>query len=136
MSSDQYADDRVYLREDTRYVALPIDLAHPGRGGWLYVQADQAAAEPLPGWYDAELAEDGDDLRDLALPDPSDDEIAAVVEQHTGPIGVARFEYDHDHNPTQHRDGRPPWCSVCRRTMTGAYVAPGSSWQRRHGGRS
>ena len=23
-----------------------------------------------------------------------------------------------DHNPTQHRDGKPPWCPVCRLTAT------------------
>jgi hypothetical protein len=25
----------------------------------------------------------------------------------------ADTEPDHDHNPVQHRDGKPPWCKVC-----------------------
>ena len=26
---------------------------------------------------------------------------------------------DHDHNPTQHRDGKEPWCNVCFKTADG-----------------
>lgn len=25
----------------------------------------------------------------------------------------------HEHLPVQHRDGKPPWCNVCRRTADG-----------------
>lgn len=32
-----------------------------------------------------------------------------------------------DHNPTQHRDGKPPWCKVCRLT---------ANWENPHPPRS
>lgn len=35
---------------------------------------------------------------------------------------------DHNHLPIQHRDGKPPWCNVCR--LTEAYQVPKSVFDR------
>jgi hypothetical protein len=34
---------------------------------------------------------------------------------------------DHDHKPIQHRDGKPPWCPVCKLTADGQ--VPKASWE-------
>ena len=42
---------------------------------------------------------------------------------------------DHDHNPTQHRDHRPPWCNTCRRDGAGQSVAGAGAGARVGGAR-
>lgn len=41
------------------------------------------------------------------------------IEEIEAPSGESWSIEPHEHDPVQHRDGKPPWCNTCKRTADG-----------------